>query len=80
MSCMRFEDFAVGQSFTASITITKSDFEDYMAFARTRNILHKNPKLAEKEGIKGIMLAIDFEINRADDKKLSWCRAGTYTG
>ena len=56
MSCMRFEDFAVGQSFTASITITKSDFEDYMAFARIRNILHKNPKLAEKEWIKGIML------------------------
>ena len=147
---MRFEDFAVGQSFTASITITKSDFDGYMAFARTRNILHKNPKLAEKEGIKGIMLpgrsiiaraegemtrlpafsdhimllygmdgdrgwssrhtrflgevyagdtlevknvisdkkedkgygilAIDFEINGADDKKLSWCRAGTYTG
>jgi acyl dehydratase len=65
MSCMRFEDFAVGQSFTASITITKSDFEDYTAFARTRNILHKNPKLAEKEGIKGIMLPGRSIIARA---------------
>jgi acyl dehydratase len=53
MSCMRFEDFAVGQSFTASITITKSNFDGYIAFARMRNILHKNPELAEKQGIKG---------------------------
>ena len=66
MRYMRFEDFAVGQSFTASITITKSDFDGYMAFARTRNILHKNPELAEKEGIKGIMLPGRSIIARAE--------------
>jgi acyl dehydratase len=66
MTYMRFEDFAVGQSFTASITITKSDFDGYMAFARTRNILHKNPELAEKEGIKGIMLPGRSIIARAE--------------
>jgi hypothetical protein len=50
MSCMRFEDFAVGQSFTASITITKSDFDDYMAFACTRNILHKTLSWQKRKG------------------------------
>jgi acyl dehydratase len=37
--------------------------------------------ISDKKEDKGYgILAIDFEINRADDKKLSWCRAGTYTG
>jgi hypothetical protein len=66
MSCMRFEDFAVSQRFTASITITNSDFDGYMAFARTRNILHKNPELAEKKGIKGVMLPGRSIIARAE--------------
>ena len=53
---MKFEDFAVGQTFAASFTISKADFDSYISFARTRNILHENSELAEKEGIKGIML------------------------
>ncbi len=53
---MRFEDFAVGQTFAASITITKADFDNYISFARTKNILHENQQLAEKEGIKCTML------------------------
>jgi len=53
---MRFEDFAVGQVFAASMTITKTDFDNYISFARTKNVLLENPQLAEKEGIKGMML------------------------
>jgi acyl dehydratase len=63
---MRFEDFAVGQTFAASITITKADFDNYISFARTRNILHENPQLAEKEGIRGIMLPGRSIIARAE--------------
>lgn len=55
MNRMRFEDFAVGQTFAASITITKTDFDNYISFARTKNVLLEN-SLAEKEGIKGTML------------------------
>jgi hypothetical protein len=33
---------------------------------RAKNILHKNPKLAEKEGIKGIMLPGRSIIARAE--------------
>jgi acyl dehydratase len=66
MGCMGFEDFAVGQTFAASIVITKSDFDTYISFARTKNILHENPELAEKEGIKGIMLPGRSIIARAE--------------
>jgi acyl dehydratase len=66
MSGMRFEDFAVGQTFAASMTITKVDFDNYISFARTRNILHENPELAEKEGIKGTMLPGRSIIARAE--------------
>jgi acyl dehydratase len=63
---MRFEDFKVGQTFAASITISKADFDNYISFARTRNILHENPRLAEKEGIKGAMLPGRSIIARAE--------------
>ncbi len=63
---MRFEDFAVGQAFAASITITKADFDNYISFARTKNILLENPQLAEKEGINGRMLPGRSIIARAE--------------
>lgn len=63
---MKFEDFAVGQTFAASIIITKIDFDNYISFARTRNVLHENPQLAEKEGIKGTMLPGRSIIARAE--------------
>ncbi len=66
MSDMKFEDFAVGQTFFASITITNEDFKNYKSFARTRNILYENPQLAEKEGIRGMMLPGRSIIARAE--------------
>ncbi|HEX7031920.1 MAG TPA: hypothetical protein VF172_02865 [Nitrososphaera sp.] len=63
---MRFEDFQVGQTFSASMTITNEDFDNYISFARTRNILHENPRLAEREGIKGTMLPGRSIIARAE--------------
>jgi acyl dehydratase len=63
---MKFEDFEVGQTFSASITITKADFDNYISFARTRNILHENPQLAEKEGIRSTMLPGRSIIARAE--------------
>jgi len=66
MSDMKFEDFAVGQTFSASITIANEDFKNYISFARTRNILYENPQLAEKEGIRGMMLPGRSIIARAE--------------
>lgn len=66
MSRMKFEDFTVGQTFAASMTITKTDFDNFILFARTRNILHENPELAEKEGIRGTMLPGRSIIARAE--------------
>lgn len=63
---MRFEDFAVGQTFAASISITQEDFDSYISFARTRNVLLENPRLAEKEGIRGTMLPGRSIISRAE--------------
>jgi hypothetical protein len=63
---MMFEDFAVGQTFAASIKISKADFDNYISFARTRNILHENPQLAEREGIRGIMLPGRSIVARAE--------------
>ena len=65
-SCVKFEDFAVGQTFSTSINIREVDFDNYMAFARTKNILHENPQLAENERIKGIMLPVRSIIGRAE--------------
>ncbi len=63
---MNFEDFKVGQTFSASTKITREDFANYISFARTRNILHENPEIAEKEGIRGIMLPGRSIIARAE--------------
>jgi acyl dehydratase len=53
---MKFSEFAIGQEFFTSITITKTDFDTYISFAHTRNILHENRELAEKEGIRGTLI------------------------
>jgi len=49
---LKFEEFKVGQTFKSRICIDKDEFERYILFARTKNILHENPELAAKEGIK----------------------------
>lgn len=53
---MKFEDFKVGQTFRSRICIDKDEFEKYLSFAKTKNILHENPELAAKEGIKSTTL------------------------
>ena len=63
---MRFDDLKVGQTFAAAITMIEEDFDNYISFARTRNILHENPQLAEKEGIRGTMLPGRSIIARAE--------------
>jgi acyl dehydratase len=63
---VKFDDFAVGQTFSASMTITKADFDSYICFARTRNVLHENPGLAAREGIKGTLLPGRAVIARAE--------------
>lgn len=63
---MGFDDFAVGQVFSASFAMTEGDFKSYLAFARTRNILHENPELAAKEGITGVFLPGRSMIARAE--------------
>lgn len=63
---MKFDDFQVGQTFTASTTITNKDFDNYMSFVHTRNILYENPELAEKEDIRGLMLPGRSIIARAE--------------
>ena len=55
-SDLKFEDFKVGQAFKSRIRIDKDEFEKYLSFAKTKNILHENPKLAAKEGIKSTTL------------------------
>ena len=63
---MKFGDFAVGQTFAASMTITEADFYSYISFARTKNVLLENPELAKKEGITGMMLPGRSVISRAE--------------
>jgi acyl dehydratase len=63
---MKFAGFAVGQEFAASVTITRADFDAYISFARTRNVLHENPELAAKEGIKGTLVPGRAIIARAE--------------
>jgi hypothetical protein len=53
---LKFEEFKVGQTFKSRIRINKDEFEKYLSFAKTNNILHENPELAAKEGIKDITL------------------------
>lgn len=53
---MKFEEFKIGQTFKSHICIDKNDFNKYLSFAKTKNILHENPELALKEGIKSNML------------------------
>jgi acyl dehydratase len=49
---LKFEEFKVGQTFKSRICIDKDEFEKYLSFAKTKNILHENPELAAKEWIK----------------------------
>ena len=53
---MKFEDFKARQTFKSRILIDKNEFEKYLSFANTKNILHENSELAAKEGIKGTTL------------------------
>jgi acyl dehydratase len=53
---LKFEEFKVGQTFKSRIRLDKDEFEKYLSFAKTKNILHENPELAAKEGIKDITL------------------------
>jgi len=53
---LKFEEFKVGQTFKSRIRIDKDEFEKYLSFAKTKNILHENPELAAKEGIKSTTL------------------------
>ncbi len=53
---MEFEEFEIGQTFKSRICIDRSDFEKYLSFAKTKNVLHENPELAAKEGIKSTTL------------------------
>lgn len=63
---MTFEEIKVGQTLRANFVLTESDFHNYIAFARTRNVLHENPELARKEGITGIMLPGRSIVARAE--------------
>jgi acyl dehydratase len=71
---LKFEEFKVGQTFKSRICIDKDEFEKYISFAKTRNILHENAELAAKEGIKGntllpgraIMARAEGEMTRLD--------------
>jgi acyl dehydratase len=53
---LKFGEFKVGQTFKSCILIDKADFERYISFAKTRNIMHEKPEVAAKEGIKGTLL------------------------
>ncbi len=53
---MKFQDFKKGQTFKSRICIYKNEFEKYISFAKTKNILHEDPELAAKEGIKNTNL------------------------
>jgi len=56
----------VGQTFKSRVLIDKDDFEKYISFAKTRNILHEQPELAAKEGFKGTLLPGRAIIARAE--------------
>ncbi|HZD82932.1 MAG TPA: hypothetical protein VE076_08655 [Nitrososphaeraceae archaeon] len=53
---MKFKEFKVGQTFKSHICIDNDEFEKYISFAKTKNILNEKPELATKEGIKSTLL------------------------
>jgi hypothetical protein len=55
---LKFEEFKVGQTFKSHICIDKDEFEKYISFAKTRNILHENAQLAAKEGIFVVLVSL----------------------
>jgi hypothetical protein len=61
-----FQEFKVGQTFKSRILIDKDDFQRYISFAKTKNILHQKLELAAKEGIKGTLLPGRAIIARAE--------------
>lgn len=63
---MNFDDFRIGQRFKTCITIDKADFEKYLSFAKTKNILHEDPELAAKEGIRDTIVPGRAMIARAE--------------
>ncbi|MDQ6863194.1 MAG: hypothetical protein M3044_05165 [Thermoproteota archaeon] len=63
---LKFGEFTIGQTFKSRIHIDKNDFERYISFAKTRNILHEKPELAVNEGIKGTLLPGRAIIARAE--------------
>jgi len=63
---LKFGEFKVGQTFKSYFLIDKDDFERYISFAKTRNILHDKPEVATKEGIKGTLLPGRAIIARAE--------------
>ena len=63
---MKFGEFKVGKTFKSRILIDKDDFERFISFAKTRNILHEKAELAAKEGIKGTILPGRAIIARAE--------------
>jgi acyl dehydratase len=70
---LKFEEFKVGQTFKAHIRIDKQEFEKYISFTRTKNILHEKPELAANEGITGTLLPgrailarVEGEMTRLD--------------
>ena len=63
---MKFQEFKVGQTFKSRIIIDEDDFQKYISFAKTKNILHEKPELAAKEGIKGTLLPGRAIVARAE--------------
>ena len=63
---MKFQEFKVGQTFKSRVLIDNDDFQKYISFAKTKNILHEKPELAAKEGIKGTLLPGRAIIARAE--------------
>jgi acyl dehydratase len=63
---LKLEDFKVGQTFKLRTSITMDEFEKYMSFAKTKNILHEKSELAEEVGIKGTLLPGRAILARAE--------------
>ena len=63
---MKFYEFKVGQLIKSKILINEEEFRQYLTFSNVKNILHENPKLAEKEGIKGTLLPGRAILARAE--------------
>jgi len=63
---LKFDEFKVGQLFKSKILINEGEFNQYLAFSKVKNILHTNPKIAEKEGIKGTLLPGRAILARAE--------------